>query len=63
MPDVLNSLIKPKFFNPDYAIGFVMRAENARKSVPILQSGSNATDFKAVSGRNRFSIAYFRFNY
>ncbi len=40
-------------FNPDYALEIIMRAETTRKSVPMLQSGSVATDFEAVSARNR----------
>ena len=59
-------------FNPDYAKGFVMSVAIARKSGCLeilaqhrygeIENSNEVADFKAISARNRLSIAYFGFN-
>jgi hypothetical protein len=57
------------YFNSDYLIGFVMSVAIARKSDCLeilaqhrygeIENSHEVADFKAISARNRMSIAYF----
>jgi hypothetical protein len=65
-------LFRNKYFNPDYVIEFMMSVAIERKSGCLeilawhrygeIENSNEVADFKAISARNRLSIAYFGFN-